>query len=173
MLSRVQRSWPRLMLSLRTFLRYGCRLVLCFLEARSGRGCCCCWEPLKVWGIREVMVEADAVIENLLKVWMNAFLCFLEVRSGRGQLCHREPSKSMGYTIHTCSVLYRVQRLLTRLTLSLRIFWRYRGRLVLCCIESRGHGQGWRRHWEPPKAFFLLPRVKRPWPRLMLSLRIF
>ncbi len=45
----------------------------------------------------------------------------------------------------------RVQRPWPRLTPSLKTFWRYGYRLVLCCLESRGHGRGWRRHWEPSK----------------------
>ncbi len=62
--------------------------------------------------------EADAVIENLLKVWMQA--CSSKLGVDEAEAVIKNLLKVWG--IHACSLLSRVQRPWMRLTLSLRTF---------------------------------------------------
>jgi hypothetical protein len=78
-----------------------------------------------VFSSPEVMAEADAVIENLLKVPMDAGLFFLF--SSPEVMAEADAilkNLLKVWGIHACSVLYRVQRSWLRLMLSLRTFSR-------------------------------------------------
>jgi hypothetical protein len=95
----------------------------------------------------EVMTEANAVIENHLKAW----------------------------GIHSCSLLYRVQRLLPRLTPSLRTYKGMDAGLFFIVsspevmAEADAVVENLIKGWMQACSFW--SRVQRSWPRLTLSLK--